>query len=76
MIKLLDYKNEGSFTELIFENNQWVKAYKFGNGIYLETSDHITKTSVKNVKQKLQKDGLDADLSEFIGLNFKECGEI
>lgn len=76
MIKLLDYKNEGSFTELVFENNQWVKAYKFGNGIYLETSDGITKTAVKDIKQKLQKEGLDVDLSEFIGLNFKECGEI
>lgn len=72
MIKLLDFKNKDGFTELIFENNQWVKAYKFGNGIYLETSDDITKTSVKNVKQKLQKDGLDADLSEFVGSGFKE----
>ena len=75
MIKLLNYKNEKTFTELIFENNQWVKAYKFGNGIYLETSDDITKTAVKDIKQKLQKEGLNTDLSEFFNESFMEYGE-
>ena len=76
MIKLLDYTNKESFTELIFEKNQCVRAYIFAHNIFLETSDGITKASVSVIKNKMAKEGLSADLSEFIGRSFIEYGEL
>lgn len=75
MIKLIDYQQNGFFTKLIFEKGQWVKAYKFGKDVYLETSDGITKSAVKEIKKKLEREGLDVDLTEFLNKEYYEYFE-
>lgn len=75
MIKLLEYQQNGLFTKLVFEKEQYVKAYKFGLDVYLETSDGIEKSAVKEIKDKLNKQGLNADLSEFLNKEYLEYFE-
>lgn len=75
MIKLLEYQQNGFFTKLIFEKEQYVKAYKFGLDVYLETSDGITKSAIKNIKQKMNKEGLNCNLDDYIGQQFYEYWE-
>lgn len=75
MIKLLDYQQNGFFTKLVFEKEQWVNCYKFGKDVYLETSDSIEKSAIKELKQKMNKEGLDCNLDEYIGQEFLEYFE-
>jgi len=75
MIKLLNYKRDEYKLTCNFEKRQWVKFYTFGAGIMSGTSDGITKSAVKDLKQKLEKEGLDCSLEEFINVEFKEYGE-
>ena len=75
MIKLLSYKEENKKVTLQFENEQIVEMYPFMSGVFTVTSEGITKASVKQIKDKLVKFGITADLSEFINQEFKEYGE-
>ncbi len=75
MIKLLNYKRDEYKLTCNFEKGQWVKFYTFGMGIMSETSDGITKSAIKEIKNKLIKEGLDCSLEEFINVEVKEYGE-
>jgi len=75
MIKLLNYKRNEYKLTCNFEKGQWVKFYTFGSGIMSETSDGITKSAGKEIKNKLEKEGLDCSLEEFINVEVKEYGE-
>lgn len=75
MVKLISYTRERNRTICDFEKNQWVKFWSFGEDIYSETSEGITKESVKDIKQQLLLKGLDANLYNFIGHEYKEYGE-
>lgn len=75
MIKLLNYKRDEYKLTCNFEKGQWIKFYTFGAGIMSETSDGITKSTVKDLKQKLERKGLDCSLEEFINVEVKEYGE-
>jgi len=75
MIKLLNYNRDEYKLTCNFEKRQWVKFYTFGAGIMSETSDGITKSAVKEIKNKLIKEGLDCSLEEFINVEVKEYGE-
>lgn len=75
MIKLLNYKRDEYKLTCNFEKGQWIKFYTFGAGIMSETSDGITKSAGKDLKQKLEKEGLDCSLEEFINVEVKEYGE-
>jgi hypothetical protein len=75
MIKLINYKRDEYKLTCNFEKRQWVKFYTFGKGIFSETSDGITKSEVREIKNKLEKEGLDCSLEEFINVEFKEYGE-
>lgn len=75
MIKLLDYTQNYNKVTLNFEKNQWVDFHKFGEGIFTDTSEGITKSAVKEIKQKLLKEGLDYKLDEFINKQYFEYWE-
>jgi hypothetical protein len=75
MIKLLNYKRDEYKLTCNFEKGEWVKFYTFGAGIMGETSDGITKLAVRKIKNKLEKEGLDCLLNEFINIEFEEYGE-
>jgi hypothetical protein len=75
MIKLLNYKRDEYKLTCNFEKGQWVKFYTFGTAIMSETSDGITKSATKEIKNKLNKEGLDCSLEEFINVEVKEYGE-
>ena len=70
MIKLLTYQIDNSKVTLYFQNNEKVEIYKFGLTEYVVTTDGITKAAVKEIKDKLHKEGFDIDLSEFVGKEF------
>jgi hypothetical protein len=75
MIKLLSYKRDEYKLTCNFEKEQWVKFYTFGDAIMAETSDGIEKSAIKNIKQKLNKEGLNCKLDEFINQEFYEYFE-
>jgi len=75
MIKLLNYTQNHNKVTLNFEKNQWVDFHKFGKGIFTDTSDGITKSAVKEIKQKLLKEGLKTKLDEFINKQYFEYWE-
>lgn len=76
MIKLIDYKRDKESLQCYFEHSQWVNFYNFGKSIYSEVSDGIGKSGIKKLKERINKDGLDADLDEFIGQYFKQYFEV
>jgi hypothetical protein len=75
MIKLLNYKREKETLICNFEKGQRVTFYAFGKDVFSITSDGITKSAIKEIKQKLEKEGLDCSLEEFINVEVKEYGE-
>lgn len=75
MIKLLSYQHVDNRTEVNFEKEQFVYFYLFGGEIYTVTSDNITKSAVKEIKQHLLKNGLNCNLNTYIGQEFKEYFE-
>lgn len=75
MIKLLNYKRDEYKLTCSFEKGQWIRFSTFGLGIMSETSDGITKSAGKEIKRKLEKEGLDCSLEEFINVEVKEYGE-
>lgn len=75
MIKLLNYEQGYLNVQCNFENNQFVIFYKFGQSIYSNTSDEIGKESIKEIKQKLEREGIKTSLDEFVGQYYKEYGE-
>jgi hypothetical protein len=75
MIKLLNYKRDEYKLTCNFEKGQWVEFYTFGKDILSETSYGITKSAIEEIKNKLNKEGLDCSLEEFLNIGFKEYGE-
>jgi len=75
MIKFLNYKRDEYKLTCNFEKGQWIKFHTFGAGIMSETSDGVTKSAVKEIKRKLEREGLGANLDEFINVEIKEYGE-
>lgn len=69
MIKLLKItKNEeAQRIDLEFSEGQSATLYKFGKDWISDTSDWVTKNSLKEIKQELIKGG---DLDKFIGKDF------
>ncbi len=76
-MKLLKYKTfeEQQKVFLYFEGKQTAVLYKFGNTYYSDCSELILKSALIDIKNKLIRDGLTADLSEFINQEFKEYGD-
>lgn len=72
MIKLISYQTDNNKVTLYFEDSEKAELYKFGKDVFTVTTDGITKAAIKEIKQKIQKEGFDIDLSEFIGKEFKD----
>ena len=72
MLKLLKItKNlEAQIIDLEFSDNQSATLYKFGKDWISNTSELITKESLRPIKEQLVKYGVDADLNEFINQSF------
>lgn len=75
-MKLLSYQLiDKQRIELQFEDNQRATLYSFGKDFISDTSDWVTKHSLAEIKKKLLKDGIEADLSEFVNREFKKYWE-
>jgi hypothetical protein len=77
MIKLLNYTQEGDKVTLNFEKQQQVIFHSFAGGIFTTTTDDISKSAVKDIKQYILKSGLNAKLEQFLHLDYYEyfeCG--
>jgi len=72
MLKLLKInKNlEAQVIDLEFSDNQSATLYKFGKDWISNTSELITKESLRPIKEQLVKYGVEADLDEFINQSF------
>lgn len=72
MITLLKIKKnlEAQIIDLEFSDNQSATLYKFGHDWISNTSELVTKESLKPIKEQLVKYGVDTDLNEFINQSF------
>ncbi|HSE99784.1 MAG TPA: hypothetical protein VLA48_02720 [Nitrososphaeraceae archaeon] len=77
MLKLLKIKKnlEAQIIDLEFSNGQSATLYKFGKDWISNTSELVVKSSLREIKEKLVKSGVDADLDEFINKEYEEYFE-
>lgn len=61
---------EAQIVDLEFSNGQSATLYKFGKDWISNTSELVTKSSLKEIKEQLVKYGADADLERFINQSF------
>lgn len=58
---------EAQIIDLEFSQGQYATLYKFGKDWISNTSELVTKTALKNIKQELIRGG---DLEQFVGRTF------